>query len=131
MPNPNISLVGRLGQDPAPIGENGLRLRVVTHDRVKNEETGKYEDSATSWWTVKLWGKFADQARYTFKKGQEVFLTGTIHESTWVDKSGNNRSEHEIKVFKQMEGHCIGLTSYSLQKDRSSERSFDEVEVPF
>lgn len=131
MPNPTITLVGRLGQDPSPIGDTGLRLRVVTHDRVKNEETGKYEDSATSWWTEKLWGKFADQARYTIKKGQEITLTGTIYESTWVDKSGNNRSEHEIKVYKQMEGHCVAVTSYTLQKDRSSDRSFDEVEVPF
>ena len=35
MANPTITLVGRLGQDPAPIGDNGLRLRLVTNDRKK------------------------------------------------------------------------------------------------
>lgn len=125
MPNPTITLVGRLGQDPALIGDKGLRLRVVTHDRVKNEETGKYEDSATSWWTVKVWGRLADQAKSTIKKGQEVTIVGKIYEENWVDKSGNERSSYEVKA------DSVAVTSYSLQKEIASDRFFEETEVPF
>lgn len=73
MANPTITLVGRLGQDPVAIGDNGLRLRLVTNDRVKNEETGRYEDAATSWWTVKVWGRLADQTRNSIKKGARAY----------------------------------------------------------
>lgn len=68
MANPTITLVGRLGQDPAPIGENGLRLRLVTNDRKKNEETGKYEDSATSWWTIKVWGNLLNKPEIQLRR---------------------------------------------------------------
>jgi len=125
MPNPTITLVGRLGQDPSPIGENGLRLRVVTHDRVKNEETGKYEDSDTSWWTVKVWGRLAEQSKQIIKKGQEVNIVGKIYEENWVDKSGNERTSYEIKA------ESIGVTAYTLHKEKNSDRIFEETEVPF
>lgn len=125
MPNPTITLVGRLGQDPSPIGDTGLRLRVVTHDRVKNEETGKYEDAATSWWTVKVWGRLAEQAKNTIKKGQEITVIGKIYEESWVDKSGNNRSSYEIRAEN------IGLTAYSIHKERVADSMFEEAEVPF
>lgn len=129
MPNPSITLVGRVGQDPVAVGDNGLRLRVVTNDRVKNEETGKYEDSATSWWTVKVWGRFADQVRKTIKKGQEVIIVGKIYEDNWVDKSGNNRSTYEIKVSTNSDS--IAVTTYSMHKEVSANRIFEENEVPF
>lgn len=125
MPNPTITLIGRLGQDPAPIGDSGLRLRVVTHDRAKNEETGKYEDSATSWWTVKVWGRLAEQSRSIIKKGQEITVVGKIYEENWVDKSGNERTSYEIKA------DSIGVTAYTLSKENNSSRFFEETEVPF
>ena len=125
MANPTITLVGRLGQDPAPIGENGLRLRLVTNDRKKNEETGKYEDSATSWWTIKVWGELAKQTRNSIKKGQELTVVGTIYEENWTDKTGTNRTSYEINA------KSIGVTTYSISKEAAKDRFFDEVEAPF
>lgn len=125
MANPTITLVGRLGQDPTPIGDSGLRLRLVTNDRKKNEETGKYEDSATSWWTVKVWGRLADQTRNSIKKGQELIVVGTIYEENWQDKSGTNRSSYEVRA------DSISVTTYSINKEKLSDRIFDDAEVPF
>jgi single-strand DNA-binding protein len=125
MPNPNIVLIGRLGQDPVSIGDNGIRLRVVTNDRRKNEETGKYEDAATSWWTVKVWGRLADQTRNNIKKGQEVIISGVIYEDRWVDKSGNEKSSYEVRA------DSVALTTYNMFKEKIADRIFDEAEVPF
>ena len=47
--NPQIIITGRIGQDPVALSNGGVRLRVVTNDQVKNEETGKWEDKQTSW----------------------------------------------------------------------------------
>jgi single-strand DNA-binding protein len=125
MANPTITLVGRLGQDPAPIGDNGLRLRLVTNDRKKNEETGKYEDSATSWWTIKVWGELAKQTRNSIKKGQELTVVGTIYEESWTDKTGTNRTSYEVNA------RSIGVTTYSISKESAKDRFFEEVETPF
>jgi len=125
MANPTITLVGRLGQDPVSIGDTGLRLRLVTNDRVKNEETGKYEDAATSWWTIKVWGRLADQTRNSIKKGQELTIVGKIYEENWTDKTGTNRSSYEIRA------ESIAVTTYSINKERAADRMFEESEVPF
>lgn len=125
MANPTITLVGRLGQDPVAIGDNGLRLRLVTNDRVKNEETGKYEDAATSWWTIKVWGRLADQTKSSIKKGQELTIVGKIYEENWTDKTGTNRSSYEIRA------ESIAVTTYSINKEKSADRMFAEAEVPF
>jgi single-strand DNA-binding protein len=125
MPNPNIVLIGRLGQEPSPIGDNGIRLRMVTNDRRKNEETGKYEDSATSWWTIKVWGNLANQTRNSIKKGQEIVVSGTIYEDRWTDKSGVEKTSYEVRA------DSVGLTTYSLSKENAKDRFFDEVETPF
>jgi single-strand DNA-binding protein len=125
MANPTITLVGRLGQDPVSIGDTGLRLRLVTNDRVKNEETGKYEDSATSWWTVKVWGRLAEQTRNSIKKGQELTVVGKIYEENWTDKTGTNRSSYEVRA------DSIAVTTYSINKEKVADRMFEENEVPF
>ena len=71
MANPTITIVGRVGQDPVKLNGGGVRLRIVSNDRVKNDATGSWDDKDTSWWTVKAWKNLAEQAVATLKKGQE------------------------------------------------------------
>lgn len=125
MANPTITLVGRLGQDPAPVGDSGLRLRLVTNDRVKNDVTGNYEDSQTSWWTIKVWGKLAEQARNSIKKGQELTITGKIYEDVWTDKTGTSRSTYEVRA------DSIAVTTFSLSREKAVDRMLDDEGVPF
>ena len=131
MANPTITIVGRVGQDPIKLNGGGIRLRVVSNDRVKNDATGNWDDKNTSWWTVKAWKSLAEQAVNTLKKGQEVVIMGKIYEETWTDKEGNNRTTYEVNA------DTIAVTTYSLNKNQ--EKSFegikdwhmDDVEVPF
>ena len=131
MANPTITIVGRVGQDPIKLNGGGIRLRVVSNDRVKNDATGNWDDKNTSWWTVKAWKSLAEQAVNTIKKGQEVVIMGKIYEETWTDKEGNNRTTYEVNA------DTIAVTTYSLNKNQ--EKSFegikdwhmDDVEVPF
>jgi single-strand DNA-binding protein len=131
MANPTITIVGRVGQDPIKLNGGGIRLRVVSNDRVKNDATGNWDDKNTSWWTVKAWKSLAEQAVNTLKKGQEVVIMGKIYEETWADKEGNNRTTYEVNA------DTIAVTTYSLNKNQ--EKSFegikdwhmDDVEVPF
>jgi single-strand DNA-binding protein len=128
--NPVITIVGRIGQDPEAIGSNGLRLRVATNDRVKNDVTGEWEDKNTSWWTVKAWKRLAEQSKDVLKKGQEVIIVGKVYEENWTDKEGTKRTSYEINA------ESIAVTTFSLAKSNAS--SGDQfpsykkfAEVPF
>ena len=129
--NPVITIVGRIGQDPEAIGSNGLRLRVATNDRVKNDATGEWEDKNTSWWTVKAWKSLADQSKAVLKKGQEVIIVGKVYEENWTDKEGTKRTSYEINA------ESIAITTFSLSKSSSTPRddqfpSYKKfAEVPF
>jgi single-strand DNA-binding protein len=107
--NPKVTLVGRLGADPESVGTTGVRLRVVTSDRVKNDK-GEWEDRDTSWWTVKAWKTLAEQTKRTLKKGQEVIISGTIYQENWTDSSGNNKTSYEVTA------DSVGLTAYTITK---------------
>lgn len=112
MANPIITIVGRVGSEPEAVGSNGLRFRVATNDRVKNDVTGEWEDKNTSWWTVKSWRTLAEQSKSVIKKGMEVVVVGKIFEDTWTDKDGVKRSSYEINA------DSISVTSYSLSKNK-------------
>jgi single-strand DNA-binding protein len=130
MANPIITIVGRVGSEPESVGSNGLRFRVATNDRVKNETTGDWEDKNTSWWTVKAWRTLAGQSKSVIKKGMEVVIVGKIYEENWTDKDGIKRSSYEINA------DSISVTAYSLSKDKpSGDKDFPSyktyAEVPF
>ena len=130
MANPMITIVGRVGSEPETVGSNGLRFRVATNDRVKNDTTGEWEDKNTSWWTVKAWRTLAEQSKSVIKKGMEVIIVGKIFEDTWTDKDGVKRSSYEINA------DSISVTAYTLSKDKAPSNSdFPSyktmAEVPF
>lgn len=114
MANPTILLTGRVGLEPENVGTNGIRFRIATSDRVKNEESGQWEDKNTSWWTVKAWRNLADQSKVVIKKGMEVTVVGRIYEESWTDKEGNKRNSVEITA------ESISVTTHSLAKDKQS-----------
>jgi single-strand DNA-binding protein len=132
MANPFITFTGRIGQEPESVGSNGVRLRVATSDRVKNDQTGQWEDRNTSWWTVKAWKSLAEQSKITLKKGMEVTITGKIYEESWTDKEGQKRTSVEINA------DTIAVTTFTLSKDTPKENAIDAFpswknlsEVPF
>ena len=108
--NPKVTLVGRIGQGPEPIG-SGIRVRLATNDRVKNESTGEWEDKDTSWWTVKAWKSLAENSKDVLRKGQEVIVVGNMREENWTDKDGNKRVSYEIIA------DSIAVTTKTLSKD--------------
>jgi single-strand DNA-binding protein len=106
--NPKITLIGRIGQDPEPIG-SGIRFRMATNDRIKNAE-GEWEDRDTSWFTVKAWKTLAEQSKGMLKKGQEVIVVGVMREENWTDNNGSKRTSFEVVA------ESVGITTKTLNK---------------
>lgn len=85
-----ITVRGRLGMHPELQRGEGkkpwLRLRVATNRRVRTGEG--WADGPTSWYDVKLWGDFAENAAESLHKGDAVIVQGELYIEEYVNSAG-------------------------------------------
>lgn len=97
-----VQLIGNLGADPEVRStSNGSRvatLSVATSRQWKNPAGERQEK--TEWHRVVLWNNkgstLADIAERFCKKGDKVFVEGSIEYRTWQDREGQTRYTTEI-----------------------------------
>jgi len=93
-----IILVGNLGSDPEMryLVEEGAvaNLRIVTTGRFKNHNGDMQEQ--TNWHNVVFFGKPAEICGQYLKKGNRVYVEGSLRTRKWQDKDGNDRYITEI-----------------------------------
>ncbi|MDZ4674764.1 MAG: single-stranded DNA-binding protein [Gemmatimonadota bacterium] len=99
-----VILIGNLGADPEVRStSNGGRvatLSVATSRRWKGK-SGEQEEK-TEWHRVILWNNkgsnLADIAERYCKKGDKVYVEGSVEYRTWQDKEGQTRYTTEINA---------------------------------
>ncbi|MBA2459239.1 MAG: single-stranded DNA-binding protein [Gemmatimonadales bacterium] len=97
-----VSLIGNLGADPEVRSTaNGSRvatLSLATSRQWKNQAGEKQEK--TEWHRVVLWNNkgstLADIAERYCKKGDKVYVEGSIEYRSWQDREGQTRYTTEI-----------------------------------
>lgn len=99
-----VILIGNLGGDVVtrsmPSGAMVASFSVATSERWKGKEGGTQE--RTEWHQVACFGRLAQIAQEHLKKGQQVYIEGSLRTSKWQDKSGQERRKTEI-VAKEIE----------------------------
>jgi len=97
-----VQLIGRLGQDPEIKRlENGTpvaRLSLATSEKWKDKDGNMQE--ATEWHNIVLWRGIAEVAQKYCRKGDLIYIEGSITTRKWVDDGGQNRYTTEIKGDK-------------------------------
>lgn len=98
----NFAVVsGNLTRDPefrqTQTGFAVLSGGVAVNDRVKNQQTGQWEDRPNYVdWTV--FGSRAESLQRILVKGMRVTLTGRLRWSQWEAQDGTKRSKLELAV---------------------------------
>lgn len=97
-----VILVGRLGSDPEiktmPSGEAFAKFSLATSESWKDRNSGEKQEK-TEWHNVVVFGKLAEVVGKYLKKGQSVYVEGSITTRSWEDKeSGQKRYMTEIKA---------------------------------
>lgn len=99
-----VSLIGRLGQDPAitQFGDKNsvARFSVATNDPYKDKK-GEWV-SNTTWHNIVAWGKTAELCEKLLKKGSEVVLEGKLVNDSYETKEGDTRYKTEISMREFM-----------------------------
>lgn len=91
-------LVGRLGRDPETrytgAGTAVANFSMATDETFKDRNGEKQK--RTEWHKIVAWGKLAEIVQKYCKKGQLVFIEGSLSTREWQDKEGVKRYTTEI-----------------------------------
>ncbi|MEO6055827.1 MAG: single-stranded DNA-binding protein [Gemmatimonadales bacterium] len=142
-----VTLIGNLGADPEVRStSNGSRvatLSVATSRQWKNQSGEKQEK--TEWHRVILWNNkgstLADVAEKYCKKGDKVYVEGSIEYRSWQDREGQTRYTTEITARELImlssrgEGSDssytapakVGAAAAGAPKDKQSFEDFPEA----
>lgn len=92
-----VVLVGNLAADPelrtTGSGASVCSFRVAVNSRSK--QSGEWADKA-NFFTVKVFGTFADVCAQHLAKGRGVAIDGRLDHQTWDAKDGSRRSSVEV-----------------------------------
>ena len=89
-----VELLGRVGTDPElKYSQNGTaicQLRLATDRRRQNGET------EADWHTVVCWGKQAEAVGEYVKKGNRLFVAGSLAQNSYETDDGQRRHRTEV-----------------------------------
>jgi single-strand DNA-binding protein len=96
-----ITITGRLSADPelrfAASGVAMCNISVPDQKRVKNKDTGAWEDaSATTWFRVTVFKEAAESLAEHARKGDTVVITGRLITREWTNKDGEVKSSLDV-----------------------------------
>src|ERR687897_1292979 len=119
-----VQLIGNLGADPEVRStSNGSRvatLSVATSRQWKNQAGEKQEK--TEWHRVVLWNNkgstLADIAERYCKKGDKIYVEGSIEYRSWQDREGQTRYTTEIngRELIMLSGRGDGAETFSAPR---------------
>ena len=98
MPYPTIVVEGNLVDDIELkfYNEKGVAsFRVACNSRKKNEE-GEWVNTDPIYLSGSVWGKAAENTANTFKKGDQIVVTGLLKQRSYTTKEGVERTVNEI-----------------------------------
>ena len=128
-----VILLGNTGKDPEvsflPSGMAVAKFGLATSDKFKDKQGNQHE--RTEWHNLVAFGKLAEIIRDYVKKGNKLYVEGSLRTSSWEDKtSGQKRYKTEVIVseISLLSGRADGEGSGggSGGNSKSNTASFDQ-----
>jgi single-strand DNA-binding protein len=96
----SVKLIGHLGKDPEvrtfESGKKKASFSLATTESYRNQKGENVND--TQWHNVVMWGKLADEAGQSLKKGSEVSIEGKLVHRVYETKTGDKRYITEVNA---------------------------------
>lgn len=129
-----VVLVGNLTRDPETRQAGATTvctLRIAINDRVKNKNTGAWEDYA-NYFTVSVFGAQGEQCAQYLAKGRQVAIDGRLHWRSWQAKDGSKHEAVEVVADTvQFIGSREGATAGSASAKGPDHATADADDYPF
>jgi single-strand DNA-binding protein len=98
-----LTITGNVVADPElrviASGKSIATFTVVSSKSVK-QANGTWENTDTTFWDIKCWGKTAENVADSVEKGMSVIVVGTAVQENWDDKAtGAKRSKIAVTAW--------------------------------
>jgi single-strand DNA-binding protein len=96
----DVKIIGNLVSEPelrfTPNGTQVANLSVGINETYRVDDEQR---QITTFVDVQVWGPSAQNFANLVRKGQEIFIEGSLHQDRWEDKqTGQNRSKLHVKA---------------------------------
>lgn len=129
-----IVLIGHLGTNPdvktTQTGKTVTTLHLATNSNFKNKNESVFPtpyQTKTVWHRISVWGKLAEAAGQNLKKGDKVFIEGSLNKRSYEDTDGKTHYIHEVKAYFVEQVQPLFFNTNSYQQDDLPEE-FDSDE---
>lgn len=93
--------IGNLGNDPEvrylPSGDAVTNISIACTDRYKDKATGEQKE-ITEWVRINFFGRLAEVVGEYCKKGNPIYVEGSLRTRKWTDKDGQEKYSTEIRA---------------------------------
>lgn len=130
-----VMIIGNLGADPEtrylPSGSAVTNISLATTEKWKDKETGE-EKEKTEWHRASIFGRRAEVIAEYCRKGDSLYIEGSLQTRKWEDKEGVTRYTTEIKIrdFQFIGGRGRRGTDEDEDQSRSAPRDAESQAGP-
>lgn len=129
-----VILIGNLGRDPefrsTNNGKEIVTFTMATSDSWKDRLTGEKKEK-TEWHRVVVFNEgLVKVIKNYLKKGNKVYLEGSLQTRKWVDNSGQEKYSTEI-ILQNFNANLILLDSKSSGENLPESRQVTDVNNDF
>lgn len=126
-----ITITGNVVNDPElKFLQSGKALATFTvvSSKSSKKPDGTWENTDTTFWDIKAWGKTAENVADSLRKGVSVIVSGTAVQESWEDKNtGAKRSKITVTAWNV--GVDLKRHTYSVSVIERSDASFNPTAV--
>lgn len=107
----NIVMRGRVGTAVEfatyPSGASMAKFRLAV-SRKGRDDAGQWHELGVTWYTVRMWGKLAEHASRSLRKGEPVLVSGRLEVNQWVNENSGTRGM-DLAVVATSVGHDLNF----------------------
>lgn len=113
----HVSLRGRVGNTidyySYPSGTIGARFRMAVSKKGR-DELNQWHDLGATWYTVRAWGKLADNVQRSLRKGDPVLVSGRLEVNPWQNEQTGQHGV-ELVIVADSVGHDLnfGMSAFN------------------
>jgi len=94
-----VTLIGRLGQDPSQRSEKApVNISIATDRNYRDEKGENGWSTKTTWHNLVGWGKVGENLMSSVKKGDTIYVQGNIDNRVVESEDGSKRTYTDIVV---------------------------------
>jgi len=94
-----VTLIGRLGQDPSQRSEKApVNISIATDRNYRDEKSDTGWSQKVTWHNLVGWGKVGENLMSSVKKGDTIYVQGNIDNRVVESEDGSKRTFTDIVV---------------------------------